>query len=117
LLAIIFAVILISCGSGGEEKNAVKDGLESNPIYQKGMMLTERFQCMSCHKVDEKLSGPAYTEVARKYAGAGEATINKLAKKIIEGGSGVWGETMMTSHQNVTVVEAKEMVQYILMLK
>ncbi|ULT42291.1 hypothetical protein KRR40_01215 [Niabella defluvii] len=55
--------------------------------------------------------------MANKYAGADEATIAKLAKKVIEGGSGVWGEVPMTPHPNVTEQEAKDMVAYILLLK
>lgn len=57
---------------------------------------------MACHKVDEKLTGPSYIEVANKYAPANDATTEKLAKKIIEGGTGVWGEIPMTSHPNVS---------------
>ena len=46
--------------------------------------------CMACHAVDKKLVGPSYKEVAAKYAGQKDA-VDKLAGKIMKGGSGVWG--------------------------
>lgn len=44
--------------------------------------------CMACHAVDKKLVGPSYKDVAAKYAGQKDA-VDKLAVKIIKGGSGV----------------------------
>ncbi|HCN83750.1 MAG TPA: cytochrome c class I, partial [Sphingobacteriaceae bacterium] len=45
--------------------------------------------CLVCHKLNEKLIGPAYSDVAKKYPST-PANINMLADKIIKGGSGVW---------------------------
>ena len=45
---------------------------------------------MACHAVDKKLVGPAYKDVAAKYAGQKDA-VDKLATKVMKGGSGVWG--------------------------
>lgn len=130
---IIFSLAIVSfiaaCGGDGEKKvddgsttgtettPAKTDDLSANPVYQKGVELVGKYQCPTCHKIDEKLTGPAYREVANKYAGADDAQITQLAKKVIEGGSGVWGEIPMTPHPNVTEDEAKQMVQYILLLK
>ncbi len=90
--------------------------LSSNPVYVKGMELVAKNQCLTCHKIDEKLTGPAYREVAKKYAGANADTVARLAKKIIDGGAGVWGEVPMTPHPNVSMDDAKAMVDYILLL-
>jgi len=79
--------------------------------------LVGQYQCITCHKIDEKLTGPAYRDVANKYAGADDATITKLAQKVISGGSGNWGEVPMTPHPNVSEADAKTMVKYILLLK
>ena len=80
----------------------------------RGLALIEGSDCLSCHKVNAKLIGPAYQEVAAKYT---EADIDKLADKIINGGKGVWGEIPMTPHPDVDKENAKQMVKYILSLK
>jgi cytochrome c len=56
--------------------------------------------CMACHAVDKKLVGPAYKEVAAKYAGQKDA-VDKLAVKIMKGGSGVWGPVPMPANTQV----------------
>lgn len=132
LLSLSVLFFIAACGGGDSEKksdtssaesssgtseSAPANDLSSNPVYQKGLELTGKYQCPTCHKIDEKLTGPAYREVANKYAGADEATIATLAKKVIDGGSGVWGEIPMTPHPNVSEDEAKQMVEYILLLK
>ena len=87
-----------------------------NPDYQKGLALIGANDCLTCHKVDEQLTGPAYRDVANKYT-ADDATINMLADKVIKGGSGVWGSVPMTAHDALSKDDAKAMVKYILLLK
>ncbi|MCD2421657.1 c-type cytochrome [Niabella pedocola] len=127
LSAVIVAAIAAACG-GGEQKKSEgtgtepsstekKDDVSANPDYQAGLAMVGQYQCITCHKIDEKLTGPAYRDVANKYAGADDATITKLAQKVISGGSGVWGEVPMTPHPNVSEADAKTMVKYILLLK
>ncbi len=70
----------------------------------------------ACHKEDAKLIGPSYQEVAAKYE-ATDANIDMLADKIIEGGSGHWGDVPMTAHAGMSKENAKLMVKYILSLK
>ena len=60
--------------------------------------------CAACHKVDAKMVGPSYQEVAKKYAGKPEAKAY-LAKKIIDGGAGVWGPVMMLPYRVRIVVD------------
>ena len=123
-MLVVLAFAMYSCDSEKESTDAhatasgvAKDGLSSNPDYQKGLELIGRYQCIACHKVDEKLTGPTYREVANKYAGADDAQVSSLADKIIKGGFGVWGEVPMTPHPNVSEEDAKAMVKYILLLK
>lgn len=71
--------------------------------------------CTACHKVDAKLIGPAYKDVAAKYAKQADA-VDKLADKVLKGGSGVWGPIPMTPNK-VTPDEAKTLVKWILSLK
>ena len=79
-----------------------------------GLKLIEGADCLTCHKVDSKLVGPSYQEVADKYT---DADLDHLATKIIEGGKGVWGEIPMTAHAGMSRENAKKMVKYILSLK
>jgi cytochrome c len=72
--------------------------------------------CMACHAVDKKLVGPAYKEVATKYAGQKDA-VDKLAVKIIKGGSGVWGPVPMPANAQVSEAEAKKLASWVLTQK
>ncbi|MDR3353088.1 MAG: c-type cytochrome [Zoogloeaceae bacterium] len=71
--------------------------------------------CTVCHAVDKKIIGPAYKEVAAKYKPADTAN---LVKKVLEGGSGVWGNVPMTPNKaTVSEADATTLVKWILTLK
>lgn len=72
--------------------------------------------CMACHAIDKKLVGPSYKDVAAKYAGQKDA-VDKLAAKIIKGGSGVWGPVPMPANTQVNDAEAKKLAAWVLTLK
>ncbi|RYF02403.1 MAG: c-type cytochrome [Comamonadaceae bacterium] len=72
--------------------------------------------CMACHAVDKKLVGPSYKDVAAKYAGQGGAA-DKLAAKIMKGGSGVWGPVPMPANAQVNEADAKKLAAWILTVK
>ena len=78
--------------------------------------LAQKKNCMACHAVDKKLVGPAYKDVAAKYAGQKDA-VDKLAVKVVKGGAGVWGAVPMPANPQVTDAEAKQLVQWILTQK
>ncbi len=86
---------------------------DASVLNAAGKKLVEGSDCMACHKVSEKSIGPSYMDVAQKYKGDAGALEN-LAKKIISGGSGVWGETAMAGHPQLSTEEAVEMVKYVL---
>ena len=88
----------------------------SQEDYEKGLALVSQSDCLTCHKIDEKLVGPAYKDVANKYT-ADSATVKMLADKVISGGSGNWGQVAMTPHPNISEGDAKTMVKYVLSLK
>ena len=78
--------------------------------------LAKAKNCMACHAVANKLVGPAYKDVAKKYAGDASAA-DKLATKIIKGGSGVWGAVPMPANPQVSEAEAKKLVAWVLSQK
>ena len=78
--------------------------------------LAQKKACTACHAVDKKVIGPAFKDVAAKYAGDKEA-VDKLAKKVQKGGTGVWGTAVMPANPQVSDAEAKQLVTWILGLK
>ena len=79
----------------------------------RGRKLIESSDCKSCHDVDKKSIGPTYRAVSEKYEKHSEA-LSYLTQKIIEGGSGVWGEVAMAAHPDLSKEDAGEMARYIL---
>jgi cytochrome c len=72
--------------------------------------------CTACHAVDKKLIGPAFKDVAAKYATDKDA-VAKLSKKIREGGSGVWGQVPMPANPQVSAEEATTLTKWVLSTK
>jgi cytochrome c len=124
-----FGCLAISCGSNDSnpEKEARKDEAndvakatpkaEKSPDYQKGLELVAKSDCLTCHKIKETATGPAYEAVAAKYAPASDEIIDKLADKVIKGGAGNWGTVPMLPHPQLSKEDARTMVKYIMELK
>ena len=81
-----------------------------------GLDLAKAKNCMACHAVATKLVGPAYKDVAAKYAGQKDAEA-KLAAKVIKGGSGTWGAIPMPANPQVNEAEAHTLVKWVLSQK
>lgn len=78
--------------------------------------LAKQKNCLACHSVGKKVLGPAYKDVAAKYANDPGAEA-RLVKKVREGGTGVWGKNVMPANPNITEEEATSLVKWILSLK
>ncbi|WMW82131.1 c-type cytochrome [Undibacterium cyanobacteriorum] len=78
--------------------------------------LAKSKNCMTCHNVDAKVVGPAFKEVAKKYA-ADKTAEAKLVQKVLKGGSGAWGAIPMPANTQVSEAEAKTLVKWVLSLK
>jgi cytochrome c len=129
IFTMVVSAVLVACG-GGEKTETTESKPISNatqeeaapkaeaPVVAKkdGKALIEASDCRTCHKDDQKLIGPAYKEVAKKYESNSE-NISKLADKVMKGGQGVWGEIPMAGHPNLSKEDAEAMVQYILTIK
>ena len=77
------------------------------------MALATSKNCMACHAVDKKLVGPSYKDIATKYAGQADA-VDKLAGKVVKGGSGAWGPVPMPANAQINDADAKKLVVWIL---
>jgi cytochrome c len=78
--------------------------------------LAKAKNCLACHAVSNKLVGPAYKDVAAKYAGQKGAE-DKLVQKVMKGGSGVWGPVPMPANPQVSEAEARSLVKWVLSQK
>ena len=126
LMATFALGLLASCGNGGSSTETKKDttaaasstaDITSNPDYQKGLAIEASMDCATCHKIDEKVQGPAYQEIAAKYAGYPDTIVTHLAHKIRTGGTGVWGDILMIPHPQLSQDSAEAIVKYIRLLK
>lgn len=130
LVAILSCSILAAaCGNSGDTKATKDASAASTPAAtsassansDKALEMIGASDCTTCHRLDKAASGasigPAYSEVAAKYSPAADTTVDRIVKKIIAGGSGVWGTIPMTPHAALKEADVKEMVTYILTLK
>ena len=123
-VAICVLLVIVSCAKNQVDPNKESNVMLPEPVVKvvdssaagkhEGLALIEGADCLTCHKMDVKLVGPSYQDVANKYT---EADVDKLATKIIAGGKGVWGEIPMSAHTGMSPDNAKKMVEYILTLK
>lgn len=129
--AIVFAVVTMCASQGFAQtkkpaaaakktaaapaKKAPAGGPSAAQIAE-GKALMAKSDCAACHKPDGKLVGPGFKQIAKKYP-YNEENKNALAKKVVEGGSGVWGAIPMSPHPALSVDDAKKIVTYVLSIK
>jgi len=125
---VIFGLALMAAACNSNSNKSASDSTATNPAATTapatasastdtaGLALIKKNDCLTCHKVDQKVIGPAYQDVANKYTSS-PAVIDTLANKVIKGGSGNWGTVAMSPHPNLSQSDAQEMVKYILSLK
>ena len=102
--SIFLATIVIACMAAAPARAAP------------ALALAQKRNCMACHAIGQKVIGPAYKDVAAKYAGQPDA-VPRLAQKVMKGGTGVWGVAVMPANLQLSEAEAKQLVQWILSLK
>jgi cytochrome c len=80
---------------------------------QASLQLAQKHACVACHQAERKLVGPAYAEIAKRYAGQANA-VAQLAESIRKGGSGKWGPVPMPAQPNLTEAEARTLAEWVL---
>ena len=121
--AIAFFALTPSLGFSQTTKKKTSSGVKISTSSAKttatpaeiaeGKALVAKSDCLACHKIDTKLVGPAYKNIAVKYPAIAE-NYDQLAHKIIKGGAGVWGQVPMSPHSSLSLNDAKKMTKYIL---
>jgi cytochrome c len=102
-LSMAGALVLASAGAGA----AIDD--------KKATEIMSKAGCSACHNVDKKVVGPSYKEVAKKHKGDKNAAV-ALAKKVREGGSGVYGQIPMppNSKGQISDEDLKALLDWVL---
>lgn len=75
--------------------------------------LAQKNACTACHAVDRKMVGPAFQEIAKKYAGQPGA-VDKLADSIRKGGAGKWGPVPMPAQPALSDADLKTLAAWVL---
>ena len=99
IATILAATALLGFGAAAQAQNAQE--------------LAKAKNCFACHAIDKKLVGPSYKDIAAKYKGNKDAAAI-LAKKIREGGVGVWGQVPMPANPQVSAPEADTLAKWVL---
>lgn len=76
-----------------------------------GEQLIAGSDCRACHDLAETINGPSYRDIANRYS---HDDMDYLVDKVINGGSGAWGERGMSAHPQLSPAEARSMLQWIL---
>ena len=80
-----------------------------------GLAAIRTSNCFNCHNFNNKLIGPSFNDIGKKYAANATSTA-LLQKHILEGSTGVWGNVSMPSHPELNKEQAANMVQWILQI-
>ena len=108
--AVVSSVVMLALGVvAGVGATAVHAAGE----VPRGQLVANANACMGCHAVDRKLVGPSFQQIATKYKGDAQAP-GKLARKVKEGGSGVWGMIPMPAHQSMSDADIRAVVDWVL---
>lgn len=126
------SILLGACGNSGDKTATTKDTTAAstttapatstgNAADDKALDMIAASDCTTCHRLHQagegSSIGPAYDQVAAKYSPAADSTVDRLVKKVISGGSGIWGTVPMTPHPTLKTDDVKTIVTYILALK
>lgn len=126
---LLACAMMAACGANAPEKKETDhqrksdvnvipgtDQLLDSVIVQKGQVLIAYSDCYTCHSTENSKKGPAFSNIAKRYP-ANSSYIELLALKIIRGGRGAWGNSVMEPHPQINIEEARAMATYILSLE
>lgn len=105
-----------AAASGGDSSAGAREAAGTAGVRAGQGVLFPGLDCSSCHDLRRPSVGPAYAEIAARYR-ATPATIDRLARHIIEGGVGSWGDLPMAPHPDLGLEEARALVTRILVVE
>jgi len=105
---------MISIAYQAPEKKSGQ-GHQTLSVIEQGKSLVDANNCLGCHKLDEKMVGPAFRDVAKKYQQDSKA-LSYLVHKLGNGGAGVWGEMNMPAFSGLSEADRTALATYVLSL-
>ena len=75
--------------------------------------LAVKMGCLNCHQIDNKILGPAFKDVAKKYAGKADGHA-KVTHQITNGGMGQWGPIPMPPFKQLSSSEVNTLAEWVL---
>jgi cytochrome c len=95
--------------SVSQKTNTLKEA--SNPDSP-GFVLFQKSNCVNCHNFNSPKIGPSYAEITKRYPPS-KANESMLAKKIVDGSTGTWGNVVMPAHPELTLEQTQQIVSWI----
>ena len=88
-------------------------GEDAVPPAPTGKILYAKHHCAACHGLTNKLVGPSFRDVAKRYQGKSDVNV-VLERKIKLGGAGAWGNIPMPPHATIEASDIASLVSWIL---
>ena len=82
----------------------------ANAPKEDALKLAQKHTCTACHGVANKILGPSFADIYKKYGADSAAT---LATKIKAGGSGVWGSVPMPAQAQVPDADIRAIAEWL----
>ena len=95
----------------GVKPQAAAPAKPADPAHAAARALAQKHNCLTCHAIERKVVGPALRDIGKKHGGRNDA-VEYLARKLVEGGSGVWGAVPMPA-QNVPAPDARALATWL----
>ena len=115
VLGLINLGVRLYIGTPADQSTAerVHEMVQQRPELAQGQAFMDGSDCMRCHGIDRKFVGPSFLQVADRYRDQGDAQAY-IARKILEGSVGVWGNVIMPRHPQLTPMQAEAIAGWIL---
>ncbi|MFY0687407.1 MAG: hypothetical protein JXQ90_09590 [Cyclobacteriaceae bacterium] len=98
---LLLTALTFSCSQSSSEK----------PVSALDIILKN--DCLHCHGIEDKVIGPSYLEISRRYTSS-PTVKSELISKIKNGGGGKWYGGVMSKHPFLKQAELKTLVNWIL---
>lgn len=116
--AALAASLMAGASAAGQESSASASApAASAKAEPAGLSDAKASDCFACHAIDHKVVGPAYVDVAKRYAGQEPKIIDTLAEQVVKGTVGHWGDVPMPAHPDLGMAKARTIVEWIMTLK
>jgi cytochrome c len=69
--------------------------------------------CFTCHRAKDRLIGPSFSEIAKRYSEQANS-VSKLSEKVIKGSQGAWGDQIMPAQTHLPPDQVQDVIRWIL---